>query len=96
MSSSPRGSRLQAFHVPHPSHRSCATQVDDADAAVERAVKAGAKLIQPVENQFWGDRRGTVVDPFGHKWMLGTHVEDVDPEEMKRRGEEWVKAQQKH
>jgi len=67
--------------------------VPDADAAVDRAVKAGAKLVQPVENQFWGDRVGTVVDPFGHKWMLGTHVEDVSDEEMKRRGEEWVKTQ---
>jgi PhnB protein len=67
--------------------------VPDADAAVDRAVKAGAKVVQPVENQFWGDRVGTVVDPFGHKWMLGTHVEDVSEEEMQRRGEEWVKSQ---
>lgn len=70
--------------------------VPDADAAVERALKAGAKLIQPVEDQFWGDRAGTVEDPFGHKWMLGTHVEDVSDAELKRRGEEWVKKQQKH
>jgi PhnB protein len=70
--------------------------VPDADAAVERAVKAGAKIVQPVEDQFWGDRAGTVVDPFGHKWMLGTHVEDVSEDELKRRGEAWVKKQQKH
>ena len=69
--------------------------VEDADAAVEGAVKAGAKVVQPVENQFWGDRMGTVVDPFGHKWMLGTRVEDVSEDEMKRRGEEWVKKQTK-
>lgn len=69
--------------------------VADADAAVEKAVKAGAKVVQPVENQFWGDRVGTVEDPFGHKWMLGTHVEDISDEEMKRRGEEWVKKQTK-
>ena len=56
--------------------------VDDADAAVERAVKAGAKVVQPVEGPFRGDRMGTVVDPIGHKWMLGTHKEDVSPEEM--------------
>ena len=68
--------------------------VPDADAAVERAVKAGAKVLQPVENQFWGDRMGTVADPFGHKWMLGTHVEDVPPEEMQRRGEEWARRHQ--
>ena len=65
--------------------------VPDADAAVERAVKAGAKVVQPVENQFWGDRTGVVVDPFGHKWMLGTHIEDVSPQEMQRRGEEWAR-----
>ncbi|QSX76188.1 VOC family protein [Lysobacter arenosi] len=69
--------------------------VPDADAAVEKAVKAGAKVIQPVENQFWGDRVGTVEDPFGHKWMLGTHVEDISDDEMKRRGEEWVKQNAK-
>ena len=65
--------------------------VPDADAAVERAVRAGARVLQPVENQFWGDRVGTVVDPFGQKWMLGTHVEDVSDAEMERRGKEWVK-----
>jgi len=69
--------------------------VPDADAAVEKAVKAGAKVIQPVENQFWGDRVGTVEDPFGHKWMLGTHVEDISDDEMKHRGEEWVKQHAK-
>lgn len=69
--------------------------VPDADAAVDRAVKAGAKLVQPVQDQFWGDRSDTVVDPFGHKWMLGTHVEDVSDEEMKRRGDEWMKSQKK-
>jgi PhnB protein len=65
--------------------------VDDVDAAFERAIKAGASVMQPVENQFWGDRMGTLIDPFGHRWMLGTHVEDVDEDEMRRRGEEWVR-----
>jgi len=65
--------------------------VDDVDDAFERAVKAGASVLQAVENQFWGDRMGTVVDPFGHRWMLGTHVEDVSEGEMHRRGEEWAK-----
>jgi PhnB protein len=64
--------------------------VPDADAAIERAVQAGAKVVQPAEDQFWGDRTGTVVDPFGHKWMLGTHIEDVSPAEMDKRGKEWV------
>ena len=52
--------------------------------------KAGAKVLQPVEDQFWGDRAGTVQDPFGHKWMLNTHIEDVSREEMERRGREWA------
>ncbi len=59
--------------------------VDDADAAFERAVAAGAAIDKPVELQFYGDRSGTVVDPFGHKWTLATHVEEVPPEEMERR-----------
>ncbi|MBL0222755.1 MAG: hypothetical protein IPQ17_08485 [Xanthomonadales bacterium] len=48
------------------------------DAA--RAIKAGARADRAVENQFWGDRMGSVIDPFGHKWSLATHVEDVPPE----------------
>lgn len=54
----------------------------DADAAWQRAVDAGAKADRPVKDEFWGDRMGTVVDPFGHKWTLGTHVRDVTPGEM--------------
>jgi PhnB protein len=56
----------------------------DADSAWDRAVKAGAKPDRPVKDEFWGDRMGTVIDPFGHKWTLGTHVRDVSPEEMKK------------
>lgn len=59
--------------------------VEDADKAFDRAVKAGAKVDKPVENQFWGDRMGGVTDPFGHQWFVATHVEDVSPEEMERR-----------
>ncbi len=59
--------------------------VDDADAAFARAISAGATVDRPLRDEFYGDRTGTVVDPFGHKWSLATHVEDVDPEEMKRR-----------
>jgi PhnB protein len=66
----------------------------DADKAVDRAVKAGAQVVQPAEDQFWGDRMGTVVDPFGHKWMLGTHKEDVSAEEMNRRGQAWLEDMQ--
>lgn len=67
--------------------------VDDVDKAFDQAVKAGGKALQPVENQFWGDRTGTLVDPFGHKWTLGTHVEDVSPKEMQKRMEDWSKKQ---
>lgn len=56
----------------------------DADAAWQRAVDAGAKPDRAVREEFWGDRMGTVVDPFGHKWSLGTHVRDVSPEEMQK------------
>ena len=66
--------------------------VEDADAAYARAVKAGARADRPVKQEFWGDRIGSVVDPFGHKWSLSTHVEDVAPEEMQRRMEAWSQA----
>jgi PhnB protein len=55
--------------------------VDDVDAVVDRAVKAGAKVTMPVADQFWGDRYGQLEDPFGHRWSLATHVRDVPPEE---------------
>ena len=58
---------------------------EDVDATVERAVAAGAKPIRPIENQFYGDRSGTIEDPFGHHWYIATHVEDVSPEEMQSR-----------
>ena len=59
--------------------------VENADDTVKRAVAAGGKVVRPVENQFYGDRMGGVEDPFGHLWYVATHVEDVSPEEMKRR-----------
>ena len=59
--------------------------VDDVDAVVARAVAAGAKLEREVKTQFYGDRSGSVVDPFGHHWHIATHVEDVAPEEMQKR-----------
>jgi PhnB protein len=67
--------------------------VDDADAFVERAVKAGAKVTMPVEDQFWGDRYGKIEDPFGHHWSVGTHVRDVSPDEMKKAMREMKPAQ---
>ena len=59
--------------------------VADVDAVVARAVAAGAKLVHPVENKFYGDRMGTIEDPFGHKWYVTTHIEDVPPDEIDRR-----------
>lgn len=59
--------------------------VDDADATFNKAVSRGAKVNKEMADQFYGDRSGTVIDPFGHKWTIATHVEDVSPEEMERR-----------
>ncbi len=62
--------------------------VEDCDAVVERAKAAGATVAQPVEDQFYGDRGGKIIDPFGHKWWIATHVEDVPVEEQHRRAAE--------
>ena len=59
--------------------------VEDVDAAFARAVAAGATIERPVEDQFYGDRNGAIVDPFGHRWTISTHVEDVAEDEMQRR-----------
>jgi uncharacterized glyoxalase superfamily protein PhnB len=61
--------------------------VKDVDAAFERAVSAGGTSQMPVQDMFWGDRVGTFLDPFGHRWSLATHVADVSPEEMARGAE---------
>jgi PhnB protein len=59
--------------------------VEDVDAVVKRAVAAGATITMEPDNMFWGDRFGTITDPFGHVWSIATHVEDVPPEEMEER-----------
>ncbi len=59
--------------------------VEDVDALFNRAVGAGATVTMPLANQFWGDRYGQIVDPFGHRWALGSHIEDVAPDELERR-----------
>lgn len=61
--------------------------VDNADVAVKRAVDAGATLLRPVTDEFYGDRGGMVADPFGFSWFLAQHIEDVSPKEMQRRFE---------
>jgi len=67
--------------------------VHDVDQFVKRAVDAGAKLVRPVENKFYGDRAGSLDDPFGHQWHFATHVEDVPPDEMAKRAEAYMKQQ---
>lgn len=61
--------------------------VADADATFSDAIKAGARETMPLANQFWGDRMGKLVDPFGHQWLIATHIEDVDPSEFQSRME---------
>lgn len=65
--------------------------LDDADAAIERAVAAGATVVRPASDAFYGERSGAVRDPFGHEWLLGHSIEDVTPEEMQRRYDELMR-----
>jgi PhnB protein len=67
---------------------SLSVYVEDVDATFERAAEAGATVVRPLENQFYGDRSATFDDPFGHRWTIQTHIEDVSPEEMGRRAAE--------
>lgn len=62
--------------------------VEDVDSVFDKAVKAGANALRPVENQFYGDRTGQFEDPFGHRWSVATRVEDVPPDEMAKRAAE--------
>jgi len=62
--------------------------VEDVDAVFDKAIGAGASVLRPVDNQFYGDRSGQFEDPFGHRWSVATHVEDVSAEEMGRRAAE--------
>jgi PhnB protein len=59
--------------------------VENVDAVIQKALEHGAKALRPIKNQFYGDRSGSVLDPFGHMWSVATHVEDVSPEEMRKR-----------
>jgi len=67
--------------------------VEDVDTSFKKALGAGAKEHRKVENQFWGDRMGTLTDPFGHQWSLATHVEDVSESEMQTRMEQFSSKQ---
>ena len=66
--------------------------VDDADALIERAVAAGARLIRPLQDHFYGERSGTIRDPFGYDWLIGHAIEEVAPEEIQRRFTEMMTA----
>jgi PhnB protein len=66
--------------------------VEDVDTVFEKAVKNGANAVRPVKDQFYGDRSGTITDPFGHVWTVSTHVEDVSAEEMQKRMKEMAAA----
>ncbi len=74
---------------------SCLIYVEDVDAVFARAVAEGATGERPPEDQFWGDRMGTLLDPFGHRWSIATHKEDVSEKETQRRMEEWTAAQKR-
>lgn len=65
--------------------------VQDADKTFNQAVAAGAKVVRPLQDQFYGDRSGTITDPYGHVWTIGTHKEDLTPEEIDRRFAEMMK-----
>jgi len=65
--------------------------VENVDQSFERATKAGAQVLMPVTDMFWGDRYGSLSDPYGHHWSIATHKEDVSPEECARRGAEAMK-----
>jgi PhnB protein len=66
--------------------------VDRVDEVFKRAVAGGAKELQSVKDQFYGDRSGTLQDPFGHTWTIATHIEDIPPEEMRRRAEKFMQG----
>lgn len=67
--------------------------VQDVDRFVNRAVAAGATVLRPVENKFYGDRAASLEDPFGHQWHFATHVEDMPPDELAKRAEAFMKPQ---
>ncbi len=69
--------------------------VDNVDAVTDRALTAGAKEVRPVEDKFYGDRSGTLTDPFGHTWHIATHKEDVPEGELKKRAEAFMKQHER-
>jgi PhnB protein len=70
--------------------------VEDVDKRFNQAIAAGAKVLRPVQDQFYGDRSGTLTDPFGHVWTIATHKEDLSPEEIDKRFQAHMKKQGSH
>jgi uncharacterized glyoxalase superfamily protein PhnB len=68
--------------------------VRDVDALFNRAVDAGASVLMPVADQFWGDRYGMLTDPFGHRWSIASRIEDLSPKKLQDRAKAWVKDQE--
>jgi uncharacterized glyoxalase superfamily protein PhnB len=68
--------------------------VRDVDALFNRAVEAGATVLMPVADQFWGDRYGMLLDPFGHRWSMASRIEDLSPKKLQDRAKAWVKDQE--
>ena len=87
---SPMGSAV-APSGPRTSTCSIQLYVSDVDAVVKSAVDAGGALVMPVMDQFWGDRMGVVIDPFGHGWMISTRVREMTPDEMAAAGAEFAR-----
>jgi len=69
--------------------------VPDCDKIFKQATTAGAKVVMPLEDQFWGDRYGLVDDPFGHRWAIATRKEDLTDQELDKRGKEFMASMQK-
>jgi PhnB protein len=67
--------------------------VPNVDALFQQAVAAGGKVERALQNQFYGDRSGTIIDPFGHKWTIATHIEDLTPEQINERMAAWSQSQ---
>ena len=68
--------------------------VPDVDALFDRAVGAGATVLMPVADQFWGDRYGMLTDPFGHRWSIASRIEDLSPKKLQDRAKAWAKEQE--
>lgn len=85
------GMTAKAPSQEHPASVRLWLYVQDCDAGFDRAVKAGAKATMPPQDMFWGDRTGSVLDPFGYDWTIATHVKDMTQEEMHKAGEEFAK-----